>query len=112
MQIGEENLSGAQKPNFFRLRLLHLHDHVRLGEHFGGIANDRGASTRIGSSPKPMPIRPSFDKHAMAVIDKFARASRHKPNAIFLGLDLLGHTNKHRLALLETGELCEQDQNL
>ena len=64
MQIGEENLSGAQKPNFFRLRLLHLHNHVRLGKYFGGIAGDGGATSRIGLIAKTgAQSRAGFDEH-------------------------------------------------
>ena len=43
VQVGEEDLAGAEAPPLLRLRLLHLHHHLRLGEDGGGVGHHGGA---------------------------------------------------------------------
>jgi hypothetical protein len=47
MQIGKQDLAFAQPHPFGSLRLLHLHDHVRLDEDLVGGLGDRGTSGAI-----------------------------------------------------------------
>ena len=51
MEIGEEQMARLQQGDLARLRLLHLHDHVGLGEDLGGIGGD--ASRRPRDNPGP-----------------------------------------------------------
>jgi hypothetical protein len=103
VQIGVENLPVAQLRPFLRLRLLDLHDHVRLRENIGGGLDDFCASGRIRAviraNAQP---RAALDNHLMPMRHIFAHRSGRKSNAVFVVLDFLGAADAHS---------CFSDQN-
>ena len=96
MQIGEQDLAVAQQLVFLRLRLLHLHDHVGLGEYFRRVGNDLGSSGLVvGVGDADALARLALDHHLVAVMRQFAHAAGHHSHAVFVILDFLGNADAH-----------------
>ena len=63
MQVGVENLAGAELPTLGGKRLLDLHDHLGAGENLLGFVDQRRASGDIffirqpGADPAPFSTR-------------------------------------------------------
>jgi hypothetical protein len=97
MQVGEQDLPAPQPFTLLRERLLHLHDHLRAVEDFGGVRNDR--------SPRPLVVVVSqaradagirLHDDLMAIRRKLAHGRRDESHAVFIVLDLLRHADQHR----------------
>ena len=96
MQIGEEELALAQHLAFDGLRLLHLHDHIGLGEDIGRRLGDGSTRALIGMVVEA-DARPGMglDHDLMAIVDQLPHARRHQADAILVSLDLLWHADQH-----------------
>ena len=96
MQVGEQHLAAAQARDLHRLRLLHLDDHVGRGEHRVGAVQHPGAGGAVGVVGDADAGRGiAFHQHLVAEPGQFPHAGRGQPDAVFVGLDLLGNTDLH-----------------
>ncbi len=96
MQIGEEDLILAQLHPFGRLRFLHLHDQLRLGEDFPRARRDLGADREIiGVACADAFAGAGFDCDLMAGGDEFACRIGREADAIFMNFDLLDDADPH-----------------
>src|SRR6185369_4433462 len=96
VKIGEQHLIAAQHRDLARLRLLHLHDHVCLGEDLGGIGGNLrpgGAEMVVVDADDVAGV--GFDDHAMAMPYQLAHPGRGHPDAVLMSLDLFGHADQH-----------------
>ena len=96
MQIGVEDLALAQHLALGCLRLLHLHDHVGLGEDFLRGLDDRGAGLLvvfIGGADAAAGIR--LDQDLVAVAHGLADAKGRHADAVFVILDFLRNADEH-----------------
>ena len=96
VEIGEEHLALAQHLTLGGQRLLHLHDHLRLGEDRGGVRGDPRAGGLVMAIGHPDP-RPgvALDHDLVAMRDQFADIRRREADAVFADLDLLGNADAH-----------------
>ena len=96
MQISEQDLARTQHLALGKLRLLHLHDHVRAVEHFlrrrddlragGDVRRVVDADARTGRA---------LDQHLMAGRNQLTHACRHQADAVLVILDLLRDADAH-----------------
>jgi hypothetical protein len=96
MQVGVKDLAFAQHLAFDRLRLLHLHDHVGLGEDFLGRRNNSGPSLlviviRVADTGTGIGLHHHPVAMAVGFID---RGGRHA-HAILMVLDFFRHADEH-----------------
>ncbi len=88
MEVGEQQLTGAQHLALDRLRLFHFDDHIRSCKNlFSGFDDGRtsGHIVFIGKTGTKTGTR--LNKNVVAVVNGFmGRVWRHS-NAKFLGLD-------------------------
>ncbi len=96
VEIGEEDLAGAELDPFGRLRLLDLDDHVGLGEDRGRIGCDIGTGGAVvGVAGADASTGAGFDQHPVAMSDILADGSRREADAEFARLDFPGDANEH-----------------
>ena len=96
MQVGEQDLAGAQHLALGELRLLHLHDHVGAVEDFlrgrddlragGGVRRVVDADARTGRA---------LHEHLMTGRDQLTHTRRHQADAVLVILDLLRDADAH-----------------
>ena len=99
MQIGVEDLPGAQHGAFARLRLLDLHDHFGAGEYLRSGGDDPGARFLIQRIMRADPVaRARFHQHLMTMRGQFMDAFGSQPDAIFVILDFLDGAYDHPLS--------------
>ena len=96
MQVGVEDLTGAQPLDLDRLRLLDLDDHVSAGEDLiGGVHELRtGGQVLCIGKRRTLACR-LLDEYRVAVRHELARAAGRHADAELVVLDLLGHSNDH-----------------
>ena len=96
MQIGEQDLPGAQHLALHRLRLLDLDDHLRLGEHRLSIVSytRAGGEVQVVGEADGL-TRSALDQHLMAMLNQLSYTARRQANAIFVVLDFFGYTDEH-----------------
>jgi len=100
MQISEEDLALAQLRPFARLRLLHLHDHVGIGENLGSGFRDAGSGLAVDLIARAdAGTGVGLDHHAVTVLDIFANGAGGQADAVFMDFDFLWHTDAHRWTL-------------
>ncbi len=96
MQIREKNLPRREAAPLFRLRFLHLHDHLRLGEDLRRVLRNRRASLGVDGIVGAYPgARIMLDDNVVAGGHIFAHGAGRQPDPKFLRLDLLGDTDPH-----------------
>ena len=90
----------AKLHPFIGLRFLDLHDHFSAGEHFFSCVDDFSADRAIIIIGLADPGACSCLEHdTVACSDIFARCLRRQSDAIFVVLDLFGHTDEHESLL-------------
>ncbi|MGY4331562.1 hypothetical protein ACVWWG_005979 [Bradyrhizobium sp. LB7.2] len=101
MEVSKQDLAFAKLGPFALLRLLHLHDHVGLREDVASALGNDGPCPPINLVRRAdAAARAGLDRHLVPGGDIFADHARGEPDAIFLHLDLLGHTDTHPGLLL------------
>ena len=101
MQVGEEDLPGAQVLPFRSERLLHLHDHLGAGEDFGGRIDEFRPGAGVFLVRRSRADAGAFlHDRPVAVMDEFRDRSRRHADAEFVVLDLLGNADEHGCASL------------
>ena len=96
VQVGVEDLALAQHGALLGLRLLHLHDHLGLGEDFGSGGNDLGPGLDVvGICRANAVARLGFHPDLVAMGNHFADRQRRQADAVFMVLDFLWHANEH-----------------
>ena len=99
MQIGEQDLPAFQPLALFGERLLDLHDHLGLGEHFRPGGHDLGAGADVFLVGRPgAEAGGRLDDHLMAVMDELGDRGRRHADAEFVVLDFLGNADEHGTA--------------
>ena len=96
VKVGEQQMPRLEHCDLDRLGFLHLHDHVAVREHVGGGRQDLGTDGFIGRIREIYPhpgVRLDIDH--MPRGDQFADRRRGQPDAIFVILDFLRHTDAH-----------------
>jgi hypothetical protein len=107
MEVGEQDLTGAELLPLLRLRLLHLHDHARLGENLGGVAGDGGAGGPVGGIGRADAVAGAgLDQNLVAVRHVFADGARHEADAVFAWLYFFRNADQH--CCLLNGELLQE----
>ena len=97
MQIGEQDLAGAELLALGRQRLLDLDDQFGAGENRVGIGDDLGAGGRIvgvGQAGAQRRHRVSTSD-LMVLGGELAHRRGHQADAVFVVLDLLGDADQH-----------------
>ena len=106
MQIGEQDLTGAQHRPFGGLRFFDLDDHVAGFEHLGGGADDlRPGGDVIGIRKARAGACIGFDRNLMPMRHGLARGIGGDADAVFLRLDFLGASDVHGALLLGLGSV-------
>ena len=78
MKIGEQDLVRLEPAIFDRLRLLHLDDHVGVGEHGLGCRQDAGARLLVrGVVGEDAGASARLHYDLMAARDQLANRARH-----------------------------------
>ena len=96
VQVGEEQLAGAQHLDLDRLRLLDLDHHLGLGEDGGRVGDDAGAlGLEVGVGDRAALAGASLDQHLVAVLDHLAHAGRGDRDPVLVGLDLCRYADPH-----------------
>ncbi len=96
VQVGVEDLAGAQPLDLDRLRLLDLDDHVGASEDLVGGVDELGTGGDVlGVGERGAVAGGLLDENRVAVRDELARAARRHADAELVVLDLLGHSNDH-----------------
>ena len=91
VQIGVQNLTGAEHGAFLGLRLLDLDDHIGLRKHASRIGHQRGASgliERVGQTNSLAST--ALHQHAVAMAAQLAHASWRQTDTIFMIFDFCG----------------------
>ena len=96
VEVGVEDLAGAQHLALDGLRLLHLHDHVGLGEDFRRRGDDLGAGrsvvrVRCADARTGIGLHPDL----VAVAHGFLHRSGRHAHAVFVILDLFWNADEH-----------------
>ncbi len=99
MQVREEDMMGLQPLDLLRLRLLDLHDHVRLCEHSFSRGKDAcaGANVSVVTGVYSAP-RTRLHDHLVSARGELAHRARHQTDAILIAFDFLWHTYSHQSA--------------
>ena len=96
MEVGEDLLPPAHHRDLLRLRLLDLHDHVRVGPDIRGAVDHLGAGLDVlvigepGADPAV-----GLDEHLMPVPDQHLDADWAHPDAVFIRFHFFGDANDH-----------------
>ena len=96
VEIGEQDLPGAQQRALRGLGLLDLYDHLRPVEDRPGIRGDGRAHfgvVRVGGAYSGP--RPALHDDVVAVQGDLVHAVRRESHAIFVVLDLLRYPDEH-----------------
>ena len=103
MEIGVEDLAGAQHRALDSLGFLHLDDHLGAREHFGGGGDDGGAGPLIERVMRANALtRAGLDQNRMAMGRQFMDALGGQADAIFVILDFLDGADDHEtLSILQ-----------
>ncbi len=100
VQIGEQQLAGAQHTALRSLRLLDLDDHLRLGEYRFGVSDDLRARIPVLGIVKAYRLAAiALHQYAVAIVHQLSHAGRRETNAILVILDFLGYANQHWYSL-------------
>lgn len=100
VQIGEKDLAFPQHLALGGLRLLHLHDHVRLGEDALRVGQDARALCGVIVVRKARAVaRARLDQDLVAMRDRFGGGFGRDADAKFLRLDFRGTTDLHLILL-------------
>ena len=98
VKVGEDHLAGAQQGPLGGLRLLDLDDQVRAGPDLRGRVNDGGAGGSILRVDDAAALpRAGFDQDLVARTGQFLGADRQHGHPVFIGLDLPGNPDNHRI---------------
>ena len=109
VQIGEQHLALAQHGDLGGQRLLHLHDHVGIGEHLGRIGGDARPGGAIGVVAEADGARrPLLHAHRMAAHGELAHRIRGQPDAVLVGLDFLGNADAHDRSFSAMQQVAER----
>ena len=101
VQVGVEDLSGAQHRALHRLRLLDLHDHLGTRKDFRRRRNHFGTGCHVlGIGQVDRGAGVVMHQHLVAVRREFTHAGRRQANAVFVVLDFLGYADEHVRLLL------------
>ncbi len=96
MQIGEENLAGAQHGALFCQWFLDLDDHVCCAKDGFGIINDFCAHLGVGPVIGANAVAGvGFNAHAMSGSDQLGCAFGGETHPIFMVFDFFWYTNVH-----------------
>jgi hypothetical protein len=108
VQVGEQDLVLAEHFPLDLLRLLHLHDHVVLGEDGLRIGDDlRPGLLVVGVGEARAETRAGLDRDGVAVGDVFAHRRRRQADAVFVLLDFLRDADAHdRFLFRRDGPIC------
>jgi hypothetical protein len=92
VQIGVQDLAGAQHGALGRLRFLDLHDHVRLREDGGGRRLDAGAGGGVmGVGEADLGPGAGLHDHLVAARHQFMHAGRGQPHPVLVVFDFFGN---------------------
>ena len=101
VEVGEQDVARFEHRDLGRLGLLDLDDHVGAREHRSGVGEDRGTGLFvIGIRKIDAHTGTGLDHDFMTGMHQFADRRRGQPDAIFVILDFLGHTDAHGLFLI------------
>ncbi len=96
VEVGVEDLARAQHGALGGLRLLHLHDHVGLGEDLGRGGDDARAGGLVGGVlGADAGAGIGLDHDLVAMGDQFDDALRGQADPVFVVLDFLGGPDDH-----------------
>jgi hypothetical protein len=114
VQVGVEDLPGAQHRALHGLRFLDFHDHLGARKDLGGCGHHLGTGghvLRIGQVDRGTCI--VLHQHLMAMGRELAHAGRRQADTVFMVLDFLGYADEH-IGLLMVGStgLCARTTNL
>jgi hypothetical protein len=114
VQVGIEDLPGAQHRALHGLRFLDFHDHLGARKDLGGRGHHLGSGghvLRIGQVDRGTGI--GLHQHLMAMGRELAHAGRRQADTVFMVLDFLGYADEH-VGLLMVGStgLCARTTNL
>ena len=98
VQIGEEQLSGAQSRVFGGERLLDLDEQFRRGEDLGRVGHQFGAGlpVLVVAQPAAGPGA-GLDQNPVAILDQGAHTGRGHADPVLLALDFPWHADNHGL---------------
>jgi hypothetical protein len=96
VQIGEQQVVGAQHRHLLRLRLLDSQDQLGLLEHAGRVGRDaRALGGVLRVRDRRTLARPGLNDDLMTVLDQFPRTRRRQRHPVLVGLDLRRNSNFH-----------------
>ena len=97
---------GAEHLDLDRLRLLDPEHHVGLGEDLlGGVDDPRTLGHVFVVGDRASLPRALLDQDLVPMLGELAGADRGQGDAVFLFLDLGGHSNLHRLSSFVVGSI-------
>ncbi len=101
MQIGEQQLLGAQLLAFGRQRFFHFHDHLGVLPHGVGVWGNLGAGGGIiGVGAADILAAIMLHGNLVALGRQFAHCAGHHADAVFMVLDFLGYPDAHDFPLI------------
>ena len=101
VKVREEEVVLPKELPLLGLRLLHLHDHRRLGEQLVRGVDDLGAGGHVGVVVGADPdAGAALDQHVVTVTHELVHAVGREPDAAFGDLDLGGGPDSHAAFLL------------
>ncbi len=107
MEIGKEQLPGAQHATLIGLRFFDLHHHISVRKDLFGAGDNVGTcGFIIGVAKANSCSTVVFDPHLMTVTDQLPHACRGHTNAIFMVLDLFGDAYQHETASCDSIQLA------
>ena len=96
VEVGEEDLAGAQEGNFAGLRFFDFYDEVGFGEDLLVGGDDLGAGAGVvGVGITGACAGVGFDEDAVAAFDELIGGGGKQRDAEFLIFDFLGHPDEH-----------------
>ena len=96
VQVGEEDLAGAQHRDLRAQRLLHLDDQLRAVEHGTGVRRDRRSLRRVvqvGEAARRPGAR--LDQHVVAALGQLPYPCGRHRDAVLVGFDLARNPDLH-----------------
>ena len=101
MQVGIQNLPGAQHGALRCLRLLYLDDHVGLGKHVGCIGHHGCARRLVQLVAQPdAGASAALHQQLVAMCGQLAHAGGCEAHAVFMVFDFLGYADSHAVLLV------------
>ena len=97
VQVGEEQLAGAQHLDLRRLQLLDVEDHLGLARRPSAASATmrRALRLELGVGDRAALAGAGLDQHLVAVLGHFADAGRGDRDPVLVGLDLGRHPDLH-----------------